>query len=66
MPVIIFLGPPAFYIYIRSFVYDKTQLRRIDLLHLIPALLVLINLFPLITSSSEIKSEVFRQIHENS
>jgi len=24
MPVIIFLGPPAFYLYIRSFVYDKT------------------------------------------
>ena len=66
VPIVIFLGPPAIYLYIRSFVFDQSRLRRSDILHLIPAFLVLIDLSPLIFSSTGLKSEIIKQLHENS
>jgi len=59
VPLIMFLVPPAIYLYIRSFVYDHSKLRRIDLIHLIPVILVIINYIPFLISPLPLKLDFF-------
>lgn len=58
---IMFLGAPAMYLYIRSFVHDQSKLSVKDALHLIPAAIVLINIVPFLLSSALIKREIIEQ-----
>jgi len=61
LPIIMFLAAPAIYIYIRSFIYDQSQLRTFDLVHLIPAFVALINLSPLLLSSQATKLQIIEE-----
>lgn len=41
-----YAAPACFYLYLTSFIHGRTQLRKLDWLHFIPALLAIIHVFP--------------------
>lgn len=61
VPVIMFMAPPVIYLYIRSFVYDQSSLRRIDLIHFIPVILVILNFIPFFAAPLSLKLEMMRE-----
>lgn len=62
IPIAIFVAPPALYLYIRSFLNDHSRLKPVDLLHLIPVFLIVINLIPFLSASSELKLTILNAI----
>lgn len=51
-PAVSFLSPIICYLYIKGFIRDETKLKKWEWLHFIPALLVLINMFPFFSLSA--------------
>ncbi len=52
--ILMFLAPPVCYLYVRSYLNDDTQLKKSDLLHLVPILLVFVNIIPSFTKTGGI------------
>ncbi len=51
-PVVSFLSPVICYLYIKGFLKDETKLKKLEWLHFIPAVFVLINMIPFYLSST--------------
>lgn len=60
-----FLVGPALYFYIQSFVIGKFEFRSRQLIHVIPALICFIIIFPYFTISVDEKIDYFRTINSN-
>jgi hypothetical protein len=56
--VLAFLVPPVSYLYVRCYLLDEKKLRSSDLLHLIPFILALLNIFPSLINPVKFTSEV--------
>jgi AraC-like DNA-binding protein len=64
-PVFLMLGGPAGYLYVRGFINDQIRLNKKDLLHLIPVALALINLLPILNTTSNIRTKIVGEIFTN-
>ncbi len=60
-----FLIGPTLYFYIQSFVVGKFEFRSKQLIHIIPALICFIIIFPYLTISMDEKIDYFRTINSN-
>jgi len=60
-----FLAGPALYFYVQSFVVGKFEFRAKQLIHVIPALICFIIIFPYLTISMDEKIDYFRTINSN-
>lgn len=56
--VLAFLVPPVSYLYVRCYLLDEKKLRSSDLLHLIPFILALLNIFPSLINPVKFTNEV--------
>jgi len=64
--IFLFLSPAAIYLYARSFISDSSKLKNNDYLHLIPGVIVLINLMPsLIDLGSVTTDQIIATLRNN-
>lgn len=61
MLFLMYLAPAAAYLYVRSFTADDSKLHSKDLIHLIPPLIVLVNIIPLLFASYSDKLDMLNQ-----
>ena len=60
-----FLIPPLAYLYVRSILFKKNQISRLELLHFLPFIAAVINYLPFYLLSTEEKIIIIQKIREN-